>query len=449
MADGFAAEIDRMPPQSVEAECAVLGGILMGSPNTFDMVSDKLTRDSFYTTAHQKIWDAVEAVRGDNSNPDLMTVAEWLERQGRLEAVGGRRYLTTLAEAALGSVNIDQYAGLVQDKHRRRQLGTIGYQLQQMQWSPDTWEQLKDRMEAAIATLTVQGKGRGLVPVAEVMLQFWGERTAVASQEKPPGVPTGFYDLDGLLAGGAGRGELIIIAGRPGSGKTSFASQVSVNIAQAGLPVAMFSLEMAKQHIFGRMAAADAGIDGRRLKAAALSDEEWERLSATCGRLSQLPLWFDDSSDPSVDYIKSQTRALHRRYGGGLGGICVDYLQLMDVQARQGGNEASALGSISRGLKLLAVELDCPVFALSQLSRGVEQRQDKRPIMSDLRQSGKIEEDADLVMMLYREEYYDPDTVERGIAELLIRKNRNGPTGTVKVLFDADYTRFRNMARHG
>ena len=450
MADGFmpnfAPDLEgKLPPQAVEAECAVLGGLLMGDRTAYDRVADKINSESMYVPAHSKIWDAITALREKDTTPDLMTVTDYLKQRGTLDAVGGQRYLATLMDAAIGTASIDLYADIIQDKARRRQLGVMGAQFQQLQWSPDDWEKLRDRVEVAIASLSVQGRGRGLVSSADVMLEFWGERQSVALHEQPPGLPSGFYDLDGLLAGGFGRGELVIIAGRPAMGKTGFACQTVVNLAQSGLPVALFSLEMAKRHIFGRMAAADAGIDGRLIKAAQLTEDQWVRLSETCRKLSQLPMWFDDSSDPNLDYIKSQARALHRRYGGKLGGICVDYLQLMDTQSRAGMNESTALGKISRGLKMLAVELDCPVFALSQLSRGVESRQDKRPVMSDLRESGAIEQDADLVLMLYRDEYYYEDSPSKGIAELLVRKNRNGPTGTVKVLFDADYTRFRSL----
>lgn len=435
----------RSLPFNIEAEEAVLGGILF-DPEAIDRVIDILTPESFYSSAHQEIYRTALALRSLNRATDMMNVLAHLYDRGALERAGGQNRLSELLNSIVSAVNVDQYAYLVQDKYLRRRLIKAGEEVSELAYNTDfSVEVILDQAEQRVFRVGQDTPTSGLVPTSQSVFETLSSIEARAAGEIPPGITCDFYDLDGMTQGFQ-RSDLIIIAGRPGQGKTAFVLEIARNIAKKHkLPIAVFSLEMPKDQINRRLLSAESGIEIGKLRSGCMDGDEWERLGQALQVVSTIPIAVDDDAVPSISAIRSRSRRYMAESGGTLGAIVIDYLQLMG--GSDDSNRVQELSRITRGLKLLARELNVPVFALSQLSRGVETRTNKRPVMSDLRESGSIEQDADLIMMLYRDEYYNPDTPDRGIAEVIIVKHRNGATGTVKLLFDAQYTRFRNLAR--
>ncbi|PSO49118.1 MAG: replicative DNA helicase [Cyanobacteria bacterium SW_9_44_58] len=433
-----------LPPQNLEAEESILGGILL-DPEAIARVAEFLPQEAFYLQAHQTIYQAAIALQSQGKPTDLMTVSTWLDDQGLLEKVGGKAKLAQLADRTVSAVNIDGYAQLVLEKYLRRKLIHAGHQIIQLGY--DTTEALNlilDRAEQNIFDLTQDRPQSGLVPLYETLLGTYDDIESRYNQEKRPGLNTGFYDLDSMTSG-LQPSDLVILAGRPSMGKTAFGLNIARYIAGGSQsPVALFSLEMSKEQLSQRLLASEAKIESNRLRSGRLSSQDFEKISDAIGTLSQVPIFIDDTATMTVMEMRSQARRLQAEQGQ-LGLILLDYLQLMEGG---GDNRVQELSRITRSLKTLARELKAPVIALSQLSRGVEQRTNKRPMLSDLRESGSIEQDADLVLMLYRDVYYNPDSPDRDVAEVIITKHRNGPTGTVKLLFNADLTEFRNMAKH-
>jgi replicative DNA helicase len=329
------------------------------------------------------------------------------------------------------------------DKYLRRQLIEAGNEIVQLGYETSLELQtVLDQSEQKIFGLTQKRPQQGLVPMSDTLIQAFKEIERRHQDTALPGLPSSFYDLD-AMTGGFQRSDLIIIAGRPSMGKTSFAVGMARNIAE-NLPVAIFSLEMSKEQLGLRLLASEAGIESNYLRTGRISQNQWGALSHALGTLSELPIYIDDTANQTVMQMRSQVRRLLAEKGGKLGLVLIDYLQLMEGSGSE--NRVQELSRITRSLKGLARELNVPVIALSQLSRGVEARTNKRPMMSDLRESGAIEQDSDLIIMLYRDEYYNENTPDRGIAEIIITKHRNGPTGVVKLLFDPQFTRFRNLA---
>lgn len=437
--------IDRLPPQNVEAEEAILGGILL-DPEALNRVSN-LAPEMFSLPSHQIIFKACQRLAASQKPTDLLTVRSFLADKGVLEKAGGYTKLVQLVESTVSAVNIDQYAELVEDKYRRRLLIQAGNEIAQMGYETSSdLSSVLDRAEEKMFSVTQSREKVGLTGITDALVSCFTGLEERSQGLSIPGLPCNFYDLD-AITGGFQRSDFIILAGRPSMGKTAFALNTAHAIAAIHrLPVAIFSLEMSKEQLVQRLLASEAGIPSDRIRSGRISPQEWESLSDAVGRLAELPLHIDDSPCPSVNEIRSQARRLQAENGGKLGFILIDYLQLM---GGDDSNRVQELSRITRSLKGLARELNVPVIALSQLSRGVELRGDKRPMMSDLRDSGSLEQDADLVLMLYREEYYIPDTPDRGIAEIIVAKHRNGPTGTVKMLFDGQHTRFLNMATRG
>ncbi len=435
---------DRTPPQNIDAEEAILGGILL-DPEAIARVLDIIRPEAFYLSAHQEVFRAAITLQAQGTPIDLMSVTSWLQDQGLLEKVGGQSKLVQLVDRTVSAVNIDQYAHLVMDKYLRRRLISTGNQVSQLGHdSTRDLEEILDEAEQRVFNVTQVRAQQGLVPTAEILTQTFADIEERSVGMSSPGLACGFYDLDGRTQGFQ-RSDLIIVAGRPSMGKTAFCLGLARNIAaQYKLPVAIFSLEMSKEQIVQRLLASEARIEGGRLRSGKLSQQDWEPLGHAISRLSELRLFIDDTPNISVTEMRSRARKLQAEQGGVLGMILIDYLQLMEGSGSE--NRVQELARITRALKGLARELNVPIIALSQLSRGVESRSDKRPMMADLRESGSIEQDADLIMMLYREEYYNPDTPDRGIAEVIITKHRNGPTGTVKLLFEPQFTRFLNLA---
>lgn len=440
----FQAQGDRLPPQNIDAEEAILGGVLL-DPEAIGRIADTIGPDAFYMGAHQHIYRAAIALHAQGKPTDLMTVTAWLQDRDLLTPIGGQAKLTQLVDRTISSVNIDQYAALVREKYLRRKLIQVGTEIIQLGYETTApLEEVLDRAEQQVFAVAQDRPQVGLIATSDILTHTFSEIEERYVGTSLSGLPCNFYDLDAMTQG-LQRADLIIIAGRPSMGKTSFSLNLGRNIAAMHrLPVAMFSLEMSKEQLVYRLLSSEVGIDSGRLRAGRISQNEFEPLSRGIGILSELPIFIDDTPNITVTEMRSKARRLQAEQGGKLGLVLIDYLQLMEGSSND--NRVQELSRITRALKGLARELQVPVIALSQLSRGVESRTNKRPMMSDLRESGSIEQDADLILMLYREEYYNPDTPDRGITELIVTKHRNGPTGTVKLLFESQFTRFRNLA---
>ncbi len=442
----FETVADRLPPQNIEAEEAILGGILL-DPEAIGRVMEILTPDAFYIGAHRDIYRAALDLQAKGQPADLMTVTLWLKDHDKLEQVGGQSRIAQLVDRTISAANIDQYAALVMDKYTRRLLIKSGGDIAQLGYDTTIpLENVLDQAEQKLFGITQVRPQGGLTATSDVLIDTFSEIEQRSLGVVLPGVPCGFYDLDAMTQGFQ-RSDLIIAAGRPSMGKTSFVLNMARNIAALQkLPVAIFSLEMSKLQLVYRLLSSEVEMESSRLRTGRIAQHEWEKLGHAISILSQMPVFIDDTPNISVTEMRSKCRRLQAEQGGALGLILVDYLQLMEGNSE---NRVQELSKITRSLKGLARELNVPIIALSQLSRGVESRTNKRPMMSDLRESGAIEQDADLIMMLYREEYYEPDTPDRGIAEVIVTKHRNGPTGTVKLLFEPQFTRFRNLATPG
>ncbi len=440
----FQAYADRLPPQNIEAEEAILGGILL-DPEAVTRVSELLRPDAFYIGAHQDIYRAALILHGQGQPTDLMSITSWLHDQGTLEKVGGQSRLAQLVDRTVSAVNIDQYAQLVMDKYMRRKLIQAGNEIAQLGYQTNNpLETVLDQSEQKVFAITQDRPRPGLMPTADILISTFSDIENRAEGIVLPGVPCGFYDLDAMTQGFQ-RSDLIITAGRPAMGKTSFVLNMARNIAASRerLPVAVFSLEMSKEQIVYRLLSMEAQVESGRLRSGRINQHEWGPLGQAISKLSQFPIFIDDTPNITVNEMRSKARRLQAEHGE-LGLVLIDYIQLMEGNGSD--NRVQELSKITRSLKGLARELNVPIIALSQLSRGVESRTNKRPMMSDLRESGSIEQDADLIIMLYRDEYYNPDTPDRGISEIIITKHRNGPVGTVKLLFEPNFTRFRNLA---
>jgi replicative DNA helicase len=439
----FKAYNDRLPPQNVEAEEAILGGILL-DPEALGRIADLLRPESFYISSHREVYRAMMALQAQGMPTDLMSVTTWLKDRNLLDKVGGQSKLVQLVDRTVSAVNIDQYAALVMEKYMRRKLIQVGGEISQLGHETSTdLENVLDGAEQKLFGITQDRPQQGLMATADILTATFSDIESRSLGMVLPGLSCGYYDLDAMTQGFQ-RSDLVIVAARPAMGKTSFTLNIARYIAAFHkLPVAVFSLEMSKEQLVQRLLSTEVRIESGRLRAGRISQQEWEPLGHAISTLSQVPIFIDDTPNITVNEIRSKARRLQAEQGGALGMIMIDYLQLMEGSSD---NRVQELSKITRSLKGLARELNVPVIALSQLSRGVESRTNKRPMMSDLRESGSIEQDADVVMMLYRDEYYNPDTPDRGIAEVIICKHRNGPTGSVKLLFEAQFTQFKNLA---
>ena len=435
---------NKVLPQNIEAEEAILGGILL-DPEAIERVCELLVPSHFSIPAHQAIYRTTLNLYTQGQATDLMTVASYLADHDKLEKIGGQMKLGQLVDRTVSSVNIDQYALLVIEKALRRQMIFACQEAIQMAYEVTLpIEEMCSKVEEKIFKITqFNVKSRDLVPVGEVLIDAFEEIEKRHEGLVKPGLTCDFYDLD-TVTGGFQHSDLITIAGRPGMGKTALVNTISYNIAKAHkLPVAVFSMEMSKEQLVQRLLSADSRIETNRIRTGTISQNEWEPLTKAIGIISDLPIFIDDSPNVSVLEMAAKLRRLQTE-NGEIGLVIIDYLQLMGSGENQ--NRVQELSRITRDLKKLARELNVPIIMLSQLSRAVEQRNSKRPQLSDLRDSGSVEQDSDIVIMLYRDEYYNPDSPDRGIAEVIIAKHRNGPTGTVKVCFDSQYTQFKNLA---
>ncbi|MEM7555210.1 MAG: replicative DNA helicase [Cyanobacteria bacterium P01_A01_bin.84] len=445
----FSSYSGKVPPQCIEAEETILGGILL-DPNAIARVRDQLKPYHFYIGAHSRIYQAMLKLNEQEQPTDLIVVVNYLETNELLAKVGGRNKLAGLVDRCVSAVNIDALAALVISKWKRRELGTISNLAMSLQHKSDdevSLEQAFEQLQDYIYCLQ-QGESNSYSTshIKNVMTDVYQLLEERHQGTTLPGIPTGFYDLD-AVTNGFNRGDLVIIAGRPAMGKSAFAAQIGFNVAQfQNLPVILFSLEMSKSQLGMRMLAGEVEIENNNLKTGRISNGQWEPLAAGTNKISNLPIYLNDCATPSLNYFEAECRKVANMERRELGLVIIDYLQLMGEGDNNRNNEIAA---ITRGLKRLAMKLSVPVVCLSQLSRAVESRQSKHPVLSDLRDSGGIEQDGDKVLMLYRDEYYSPDSPDQGICEIIIAKHRDGATGIVKLLFDSQYTKFKNLASGG
>ncbi|WP_151446498.1 replicative DNA helicase [Lacisediminimonas profundi] len=438
----------RVPPHSIEAEQSVIGGLLLDNA-AWDRIADFVTLDDFYRYDHRIIFQHVVKLINNGRPADVITVYEALTNSGKAEEVGGLAYLNALAQNTPSAANIRRYAEIVRDRGVLRKLITVSDEISSQAFSPQGKEvkQMLDEAEAKIFSIAEEGSrgAQGFIaiqPLLTEVVERIDELYNRDNQNEITGVPTGFVDLDRMTSG-LQPGDLVIVAGRPSMGKTAFSLNIGENVAiDNGLPVAVFSMEMGGTQLAMRMLGSVGRLDQSRLRVGKLSDEDWPRLTHAIQKMNDAQLYIDETPALSSIELRARARRLSRQCGK-LGLIIVDYLQLMSANSA-GENRATEISEISRGLKGLAKELHCPVIALSQLNRSLEQRTDKRPVMSDLRESGAIEQDADVILFIYRDEVYNPDSPDKGTAEIIIGKQRNGPIGRVRLTFLGQYTKFDN-----
>jgi replicative DNA helicase len=440
---------DRIPPQNLEAEQAVLGAILLDSL-AIVVVMEFISSDDFYRESHRRIFQAMINLHMSNEPIDLITLTTQLQTDQQLDNVGGISYLTELASSVPTSANVQYYGRIVEEKSILRKLIRTATEIVSNGYTgaEDVQELLNDA-ERKILEISTRKSTSGFVSIRKVLMEVF-ERVEMLHQSSgmTTGIPSGFPDLDKLTSGFQ-RNDLIIVAARPSVGKTAFALNVAQNIAvRAKQTVAIFSLEMSAAQLVQRMICAEANVDAGRMRTGQLEGDDWEKLTMAIGTLSEAEIYIDDSPVLTVAEIRAKARRLKKEKG--LHMIFIDYLQLIAGRGKAGENRQQEVSEISRTLKQIARELELPVIALSQLSRGVEQRQDKRPMMSDLRESGSIEQDADLVAFLYRDDYYNQESEKKNIIEIIIAKQRNGPVGTVELVFLKNYNKFVSLDKfHG
>lgn len=440
------AESLRLPPHSVEAEQSILGGLMLDNSG-WDRIADLLHGGDFYRRDHQLIFEAIGTLSEKSIPSDAVTVSEHLEKCGQLDDAGGLAYIASLARDTPSAANIKAYAEIVRERSMLRELIRVGGEIAGSAHANDGRgaADLVDEAERKVFEIAERGQraGTGFIGLRKILPGVIDRLDELSHSEGDiTGVATGFQKFDALTAGLHG-GELIIIAGRPSMGKTTLAMNIAENAAIAGkVPTAIFSMEMSAEQLAFRMIGSIGRVNQSNLRTGRFSDEDWTRINSAVAIMSQAPIFIDDTPALSPTEIRSRARRLKREHGLGL--IVVDYLQLMGISGTRE-NRATEISEISRSLKALAKELNVPIVALSQLNRGVEQRTDKRPVMSDLRESGAIEQDADLIAFIYREEVYDPDTPRKGVADIIIAKQRNGPIGDFHLTFLGEYTRFENL----
>lgn len=454
--DGSASSMtpaDRVPPHNLDAEKSMLGAMMLSADAAANGLG-AVKPDAFYRQAHTRIYQAVEHLFGRGEPIDVVTVAARLEASGELEQVGGKSYLLDIVNTVPLAGNVGQYAAIVKRTSMLRrlieaatQIAALGYE------APDDVDEVVEQAEKAIFDVTNERVEATFRPIDELLADGWHKLEELYErQEHLTGITTGFTELDRVLAG-MHRGDMIVLAARPSVGKTALALNIAVNAAKKGAAVAIFSLEMSSEQLVMRMLSTESRVDGQLLRTGRVGDEHWPMLMNAMGRLDTCDLHVDDTAGLSVLELRAKARRLLRGKANGL--VIVDYLQLMQPGGRRSENRQVEIAEISRGLKILAKELDVPVLALSQLSRAVEQRADKRPVLSDLRESGAIEQDSDVVMFIHRDMYGRGDGNEsggesdppKGTADIIVAKHRNGPTDTVRLVYHEPYMRFIEPAR--
>ncbi len=444
------ADLTQLMPQNIDAEEAILGAILV-SPACMNRIVEQLRPESFYKPAHRYVYEAMLQLYNGEDKIDIVSVSDVLNMNQKLELVGGRAFINDLSYKTITTTNVEYYAKIVQEKAIKRSLINAGSEIVSSGYDLNPIEESLEVAEKLIFDIASQKASKSLLPIKDLVYDSYAKiEERYNNKDKLTGTPTAFYDLD-TYTNGLQKSDLIILAARPAMGKTSFALNIAQNVAlKANIPVAIFSLEMSKEQLVQRLLCAEAEVDTQRLKTGNMQAKDWEKLAVAMDSFSQAPIYIDDTAGVTITDLRAKCRRLAMAEKN-LGLIVIDYLQLIEGTGRE--DRMQQISSISRGLKILAKELNVPIIALSQLSRAVESRTDKRPMLSDLRESGSIEQDADIVMFIYRDEYYksaneDEEMAEKaankGEAEIIIAKHRNGPVGTVKLLFQSNITKFKN-----
>ena len=436
---------ERVPPQNIEAEQSVLGAMLI-KKEAITQAQELLRPDDFYREAPRIVFETMLELAGDNEAVDLVTLTEALRKKEMLEKVGGISFITALANYVPTAANIVYHAQIVKEKSELRHLIDAATEIASAAYeATDDVKDIMDDAEKKILAVAANQTGGAFEPIRNIVIDTVGRvETLYENQGGLTGISTGFRDLDRDTSG-LQKSDLILVAARPSMGKTAFTLNIATYAAMHGHTVAFFSLEMSKEQLVQRMLCSEGGIDSQRLRTGQLEDADWDRLINTADRVSKASIYIDDTAGINVMDLRSKARRLKAEHGLDL--IVIDYLQLMQGRARSSSdNRQQEISEISRSLKALARELDVPVVALSQLSRSVESRTVKKPMLSDLRESGSLEQDADIVMFLYREDYYDQETERKNITEVIIAKHRNGPIGTIELFFQKEFTKFRDLS---
>ena len=435
----------RVPPQSIDAEMSVLGAMLI-KKEAITQAQELLKADDFYREAHRLVYDAMLELAGNGEPVDLVTLTEALRKKEILEKVGGISFLTQLANYTPTAANIVYHAKIVKEKSELRHLIDAATDIASAAYeATDEVTDIMDDAEKKILAIAGSQSTGGFEPIKDIVINAIDHVESIyESKGGLTGIGTGFKDLDAMTSG-LQKSDLVLVAARPSMGKTAFTLNIATHAAMNGSTVAFFSLEMSKEQLVQRMLCSEGGIDSQRLRTGKLDDKEWQELIKTADKVSKAKLFIDDTAGISVMELRSKARRLKAEHGLDL--IVIDYLQLMQGRSKGGDNSRQQeISEISRSLKALARELDVPVVALSQLSRSVESRTVKKPMLSDLRESGSLEQDADIVMFLYREDYYDQETEKKNITEVMISKHRNGPIGSIELFFQKEFTRFRDLS---
>ncbi len=440
----------KLPPHSVEAEQSVLGGLLLEN-SAWDKIADLIRPEDFYRHDHRLIYQVISQLIEQGKPADIITAGERLQAMGELDNVGGLPYLVALAQNTPSAANIRRYTEIVRERAILRKLIEIGSDIAESAYQPGgkTAAELLDQAEKKVFDIAEAGARaqRGFMNLQSLLssvVERIDELFNRENQSDVTGIPTGYTDLDQKTAG-LQPGDLIIVAGRPSMGKTAFSLNIGEHVAiDSGLPVAVFSMEMGGSQLVMRMLGSVGRLDQQRLRSGRLLEDDWPRLTYALGKLNDAPIFIDETPALNALELRARSRRLHRQCGK-LGLIIIDYLQLMS-SVTSGENRATEISEISRSLKALAKELQVPIIALSQLNRSLEQRPNKRPVMSDLRESGAIEQDADVILFIYRDEVYNADSPDKGTAEIIIGKQRNGPIGSTRLTFLAEHTRFENYS---
>ena len=443
----------RVPPHSIEAEQSVLGGLMLDNA-AWDKIADYLRAEDFYRYDHRLIYQHIARLIERSRPADVITVFESLSSSGKIDEVGGLPYLNALAQNTPSAANIRRYAEIVRGRSVMRKLVTVSDEISESAFNPNGKEvgQLLDEAESKVFAIAEEGArgSQGFVEIQPLLTQVVERIDELYHRDNPSditGVPTGFTDLDSKTSG-LQAGDLIIVAGRPSMGKTAFSLNIGEHVAiDQGLPVAVFSMEMGGTQLAMRMLGSVGRLDQHKVRTGRLAEDDWPRLTYAIQKMQDAQLFIDETPALNSLELRARARRLARQCGK-LGLIIVDYLQLMSASST-GENRATEISEISRSLKALAKELQCPVIACSQLNRSLEARPNKRPVMSDLRESGAIEQDADVILFIYRDEVYNQDSPEKGTAEIIISKQRNGPIGTVRLTFVGEHTKFENFAAGG
>ena len=439
-------ELGKVPPNDVEAEQAIIGSMLTDKDAVISAI-EVLKPDDFYREDNKTIYESILNLYNRSEPIDIITVRSELESMGRLDNVGGLEYLAELPEKVPTTANAMKYIKIVEEKAALRKLIKTANEIIELGYNPT--EDVDDIMEGAekkIFNIMQDKDQKGYSPLKDVLVESFTKLEELYNRKQHiTGVPSGFTDLDYRTAGFHGS-ELILIAARPAMGKTAFALNIATNAAlRANVPVAVFSLEMSKEQLVNRILCSESMVDSNKVRTGKLDEDDWTKLAETIGPLSEAEMYIDDTPGINIMEIRAKCRKLKIEKNIGL--VVIDYLQLIQGTNKRNGSREQEISEISRSLKILAKELDVPVIALSQLSRAAEQRPDHRPMLSDLRESGAIEQDADIVMFLYRDDYYNEDSEKKNIAEVIIAKHRGGSTGTVELLWLGNYTKFVNIAK--